>query len=110
MEWKQTSVLVVILLTLSILLYSKTFDYHRDIIRMNMDISAIDEAIIKRFQGIQTYMETRLNRVSASQDEYQFSSSKRMDRLESRVSKLEESKLRDLKNNNSNVNINNVYK
>lgn len=100
MEWKNIiTTIIIVMVSVSILLYVKVFDFQRDYLDLTQQVTQITVEMNKHFQNMQWYLEGRVNRLAQTQDEYQISTSRRLDTLEQRLKKLENNKKG---NNNSN--------
>jgi len=64
-------------------------DYQSDILRLNREYLVIEERMSTKAGNWINYLESRVNRVAQSQDEYQASTSSRIDFLEERIKRLE---------------------
>src|SRR5690606_4227787 len=77
------------------ILFFRTYDYHEEILRLNKDMITLEERMSFKAGNWVQYLESRVNRVAQSQDEYQWSTSKRIDYLSDRITKLE-NRIKDL--------------
>ena len=89
--------IVAIIFVLAILLVKISYDYEH-ITRYAKDIPYIERTMDVKDNLIRDYLETRMNRVAQTQDEYQYSTSRKIQILEERIKKLENK----MGNNNSN--------
>lgn len=63
--------------------------YKNEIYRMNTHMSSLDKEFDHKLFNWSDYLEKRLNRLAQTQDEYQISTSRRMEILEERIKRLE---------------------
>lgn len=72
-----------------VMFFIRTFDYQGDIIRLNREMLTLEDRVSLKAGTWVHYLESRVNRVAQSQDEYQSSTSKRIDLLDERIRGLE---------------------
>lgn len=71
------------------LFFFRAFDYQADITNIKREFITLEERMGTKAGNWTQHLESRVNRVAQTQDEYQASTSKRMDILEERLQKLE---------------------
>lgn len=76
-------------------LFFRTYDYHVEILRLNKEMISLEERMSVKAGNWVQYAESRVNRLAQTQDEYQWSTSKRIDYLSDRITKLEK-RIREL--------------
>lgn len=92
-------VFCVILLTLLRLSYQ-----YDSIMVSAKDLPSMEKIVDAKINVASTYLERRINRVAQTQDEYQYSTSRRIDILEERLKNTTQGNT----NKNNNMNINNI--
>jgi predicted RNase H-like nuclease (RuvC/YqgF family) len=70
-------------------LFFRVFDYQADITRIKKEFLTLEDRVGVKAGNWVHYLETRVNRVAQTQDEYQASTSRRIDLLEERIRRLE---------------------
>lgn len=84
--------LIVVIVVCSLFLgmfFFGAFDYQADIRNLRRDLTTLEAQLGVKSGNWVHYLETRINRVAQTQDEYQTSTTKRVDLLEERIRKLE---------------------
>jgi len=81
--------IIVAAVLLLIVLFVRTYNYHEEIIRLNKEMIYLEDRTRTNANNWIHHLESRINRVAQSQDEYQWSTSKRIDYLSDRITKLE---------------------
>ena len=91
MNFGRGALITIIILgsLLLIVFFARTFDYQGDIMRLNREMLTLEDRVSLKAGNWIHYLESRVNRVAQSQDEYQASTSKRIDLLDERIRKLE---------------------
>lgn len=69
--------------------FFRSFDYQADITRINKEFLTLEDRLTVKLGNSINYLESRVNRLAKTQDEYQASTSRRVDLLEERIRKLE---------------------
>ena len=90
--------LILVAVSVCILLSIKVLYSYDYILRTAKDIPYIERTMDVKDNLIRDYLESRINRVAQTQDEYQYSTSRRIQLLEERIKKLEKQR----ESNNSN--------
>lgn len=91
MDFGRGALIAIIIIgsLLLVVFFFRVFDYQGDIIRLNREFLTLEDRMSVKAGNWVHYLETRVNRVAQSQDEYQASTSKRIDLLDERIRKLE---------------------
>lgn len=84
---KCTVALIAIIICL--MFYLKTLYDYEYIVRVSKDIPYLERSVDMKDSILRDYMESKINRVAQSQDEYKYSTSKRIDILEKKIKRLE---------------------
>lgn len=97
MKIKKCTILIISVGICIILLIKVLYSYDY-VMRTAKDIPYMERTMDVKDNLIRDYLETRMNRVAQTQDEYQYSTSRKIQILEERIKKLENK----MGNNNSN--------
>lgn len=83
-------IVVIAVVTLFLgLFFFRAFDYQADITNVRKEFMSLEERMGMKAGNLTHHLESRVNRVAQTQDEYQASTSRRIDNLEDRIRKLE---------------------
>ena len=82
-------IVLLVAVSLCILLLVKVLYGYDAILRYSKDIPYIERSIETQVDIMRDYLERRVNRVAQTQDEYQYSTNKKIERLEERIKQLE---------------------
>lgn len=103
-RFKGLIITLAIVASLSLVtLFSKTFMYQDEILRLSADFITLEEKMQVKAGNWTHYLEKRINGLAQRQDEFQYSTSERMRILEDRMNKATSQS-----SQNKNVNINNI--
>jgi len=97
MKIKKCTILIISVGICIILLIKVLYSYDY-VMRTAKDIPYMERTMDVKDNLIRDYLETRMNRVAQTQDEYQYSTSRKIQILEEKIKKLENK----MGNNNSN--------
>lgn len=89
-------VLIIVASLLMILLLIEVKWYKSEVMRVDSHLSSLDKQLDHKMFNWTDYLEKRVNRLAQSQDEYQLSTSRRIEILEEKIKRLEK------KHNNKN--------
>lgn len=89
MKIDKVFLLVVVGLCLCLFLLVKVLYRYEDVIRHVRDVPYIERSVGIQIDVVRDYLEQRLNKVAQTQDEYQYSTTRYIKRLEKRVEQLE---------------------